>query len=309
MAGTIRTTSLTKENKEGQLLAETVTSYIMIHVVPAGSKMKNLIAVIIIYLSFPILLVCAVQNGRALVWKSIDKKTALACLLYQECPRDNHLEAVKAQTVLLRSSLCLYTSGEWNDLLQKSTKIQQEKEYIRFKNTYFTCIEETENLVIKYNGQIMRGIYHEVSTGKTRNGRETGLLQYNGLISADSSWDVQAQGYQQVFSFSDISLRRRFFKNQKKIQLSVVLRDNEEYVQTVQWGDSYVNGDYVRESLSLPSSCFSIKYQDDQWIFTCRGVGHGLGMSLYGANILAQQGKHYREIIEHYFPNYDISTE
>lgn len=300
---------MTKENKEGQLLAETVTSYTRIHVIPAGYKMKNLAAVMIIYFTFPILLICAVQSSKTLFWKNLDQETAIACLLYQECPAGNNIEAVKAQTVLLRSNLCLYSSEEWNNLLQRSTKIQQEKEYNRLKNTYYTCIEETENLVIKYNGQIMRGVYHEISAGKTRNGSETGLVQYNGLTSADSGWDVQAEGYQQVFSFSDISLKRRFFKHQEDIQLAVVLKDKEDYVQMVQWGDSYVNGDYVREILSLPSTCFTINRQDDQWVFTCKGVGHGLGMSLYGADILAQQGKDFREILKHYFPNYDILPE
>lgn len=271
--------------------------------------MKNLISAIMIYLTVPLLLLCAIQSCEALSWKSVDEDTALAHLLYLECFEDSKTEAIKAQAVLLRSSLCLYSAEEWSALLRKSTDIEQEKEYIEWKDTYFSAIKSTQHMVMKYKGNIMRGVYHDISAGFTRSGDNIGLSQYSQLISVDSSWDMQAPGYQQIFSFSEKSLKRRFFSDQKNPQIAVILTDQEGYVQMVQWGDTYVNGDFVRESLSLPSSCFSVTKQDDQWIFTCRGVGHGLGLSLYGANVLADQGKTYREILQYYFPNYDILPE
>ncbi len=36
--------------------------------------------------------------------------------------------------------------------------------------------------------------------------------------------------------------------------------------------------------------------------FTVTGFGHGVGMSQYGANVLAQGGAGYREILAHYYP-------
>ena len=271
--------------------------------------MKNLISVMVIYLMLPLLLLCAVQSHRALAWKSVDKDLALSYLLYQECPKESRMEAVKAQAVLLRSSLCLYSSEEWSSLLEKSTAIEQEKDYIEVKDTYYTAIEETQHLVLKYKGKTVRGVYHEISAGATRDGKDTGISGYSGFLSVSSNWDVEAPGYQQVFSFSENSLQRRFFRDQDNPEIKVMLTDQEGYVQMAQWGDTYVNGDYVRESLSLPSSCFSVSRQNGQWIFTCRGVGHGLGMSLYGSDILAGQGKTYREILQYYFPNHDILPE
>ena len=40
---------------------------------------------------------------------------------------------------------------------------------------------------------------------------------------------------------------------------------------------------------------------------TVKGVGHGLGMSQYGANELAKQQKDYIEIIETFFHNITIT--
>ena len=193
--------------------------------------------------------------------------------------------------------------------MRKSTKIEQEKKYRQMKDTYFSAIHETKGLVLKYKSVTMRGVYHEISAGKTREGKDTDTESYSQLTSVDSHWDMDAPGYLQVFTFSDIYLKRGFFRNQNDPQIKVVLTDKENYVELVQWGNTYVNGDYVRESLSLPSSSFTVSHEDNQWIFTCKGVGHGLGMSLYGADQMASEGKTCQEILKYYFPKYDILQE
>ena len=257
----------------------------------------------------PILLLSAVQSIKALSWEKKDEKTAIAYLLYQECQKESHPETIKAQAVLLRSSLKLYTSEEWYRLLKRGVKIEQEKEYIKRKNTYFTAINETDKLVIKDNKKVVRGVYHEISGGATRDGKALNVKEYEHLVSVDSNWDQQAPGFQQVFSFSDTFLKRHFFRNQKDPQIKVIKNDPAGYVQIVQWGNTYISGDMIRENLSLSSACFSVVKQEDQWIFTCKGVGHGLGMSLYGANTLAEQGKNFKEILAYYFPKYEILPE
>ena len=36
-------------------------------------------------------------------------------------------------------------------------------------------------------------------------------------------------------------------------------------------------------------------------VFDWHGYGHGAGMSQYGASFLAEKGKNYREILQHYY--------
>ena len=57
----------------------------------------------------------------------------------------------------------------------------------------------------------------------------------------------------------------------------------------------------VRECLELRSSCFTVEFKDDKFTFTVHGYGHGVGMSQYGANYLAKQGKDCEEILLHYY--------
>lgn len=39
---------------------------------------------------------------------------------------------------------------------------------------------------------------------------------------------------------------------------------------------------------------------------TCYGFGHGVGMSQYGAEVMAREGATWREIVEHYYPGAEI---
>lgn len=41
---------------------------------------------------------------------------------------------------------------------------------------------------------------------------------------------------------------------------------------------------------------------------TGKGFGHGVGMSQWGANEMAEKGKNYKEIIEHYYPGTEIKS-
>ena len=52
----------------------------------------------------------------------------------------------------------------------------------------------------------------------------------------------------------------------------------------------------------IPSASFAvIDVKDNMIVLEGRGFGHGIGMSQYGANKMAEEGIGYKDIIEHYF--------
>lgn len=53
---------------------------------------------------------------------------------------------------------------------------------------------------------------------------------------------------------------------------------------------------------SLKSDWYEIATAGDRFIFTGRGVGHGVGLCQTGAVEMARQGKNYREILAFYYP-------
>lgn len=61
-------------------------------------------------------------------------------------------------------------------------------------------------------------------------------------------------------------------------------------------------GSYIRNAFALGSTDFTLEWIDDGFLFTVAGKGHGVGMSQYGAKLLAAGGYTYRDILSHYYP-------
>ena len=58
--------------------------------------------------------------------------------------------------------------------------------------------------------------------------------------------------------------------------------------------------------LELNSDCFYIKEVEGSIRILTKGMGHGLGLSQYGANEMAKKGKDYKEILNYYYQGLEI---
>lgn len=77
-------------------------------------------------------------------------------------------------------------------------------------------------------------------------------------------------------------------------------------VKDVEFQGKTLTGKQVREKLDLRSSDFTWKQEGDNITVTTKGFGHGVGMSQYGANGMAGEGKKYTEIVAHYYKGIEI---
>jgi stage II sporulation protein D len=64
----------------------------------------------------------------------------------------------------------------------------------------------------------------------------------------------------------------------------------------------------MRKVLDLKSTLFRAELTDNNIQVSGRGFGHGLGLSQWGAQYLAQNGINYRQILAHYYRNAKLST-
>lgn len=78
-------------------------------------------------------------------------------------------------------------------------------------------------------------------------------------------------------------------------------------VSRVKVGGVELTGGQVRKLLGLRSACFSVGAEGDDLVFQTTGYGHGVGMSQYGANALAKQGKDFREILSWYYTGVQVA--
>ena len=112
------------------------------------------------------------------------------------------------------------------------------------------------------------------------------------LKSVNSEWDKTAPNYEVQTEFTLDELRNKFNNKSLTKDSFVILNKTEgKNVNEILVGDKVYSGREFREILGLRSADFSLTFNDNKVIITTYGYGHGVGMSQYGANELAKQGK------------------
>jgi stage II sporulation protein D len=72
-------------------------------------------------------------------------------------------------------------------------------------------------------------------------------------------------------------------------------------VNSILLGGREFKGTEVRTLLGLRSTAFSIRVEGQSICVTTKGFGHRVGMSQYGADAMALDGKTYGDILAHYY--------
>jgi len=186
-----------------------------------------------------------------------------------------------------------------------------------YKNNYQIleqAVVDTRMECLYYNDILCETYFHAVSAGQTRNGSEFfGPGQYEYLSSVDCKKDLLAENYVTIKTFTQEEIRAVVGQwgvehlPQNPVELfEITGKDDNGYVQWVNVSGQAVQGEVFRKELQLPSSAFQVEAWEDGVRFVCKGLGHGLGMSLYTANELAKEGKNYKEIIDYFYKNVTI---
>jgi len=105
------------------------------------------------------------------------------------------------------------------------------------------------------------------------------------------------------------------FQKDQTIDLKIIERGKSgrviklEITQSGRIDPLILNKDDIRKYLKfLPSNLFIIdKLNDDFWVFTGGGFGHGVGLSQSGAIEMAKLGFNYESILSHYYEGTNIT--
>ena len=269
-----------------------------------GNK-KTVIIFIFLWLLLPFLFILAFQEeGTLSLYKEESAESYLPFLVAYSLKGDMHMETVKAQTVILRSNLQNQVgSGKISiDQINEKYGYFQEGKYYEWKDRYDVAedaCKETEGEVLTYENEVCYCPFFYNSSGITRDAfsffEES---SYPYLISVPSYRDEECSTYLSYYYFTpeDFGLTAETFS------MEILESDNAGYVLWVKVGNEVLGGEVFREKYGLSSSCFSLEQQENQIRITCKGSGHGFGFSQYGANVMAEEGKTYKELLHYYFP-------
>lgn len=252
-----------------------------------------------------------------------------------EMPSDFEMEALKAQAVAARTySLSkIIRSGDGGNPQHPSAPICDDVhcqvyrdveelkkiKSLEWMNTGWPKIQEavdsTRGQLLYYEGQLVeQPLFHSSSGGKTENSEDVFVSALPYLRSVDSPYEDIAPHHQQQTSLA-LSEFRKEIKNAFPGKdagtldagtIKVTERSEGGRVASIKVGNLILKGREVRDIFGLRSANFTVSVQKDQVVFTTDGYGHGVGMSQWGANGMAQAGFNYKEILSHYYSGTEI---
>lgn len=253
--------------------------------------------------------------------EKMDVENYLLGVLAAEIPVNYELEAIKAQAVIARTNLmaALKADTELPESLSREAllKLWGEEGFTDGYQKLAKAVEGTRGIVMTCQGSYPYAAYHAVSAGYTRSAREAlGNDNMPWLEETDSRMDIPSEDFLKVVFFEKKEFAQRLqsafgdavISEENPLEnITVSARDSGEYVLQIAIGEKTVSGEEFRNALELPSACLYFKEVEGKIRIVTKGLGHGLGMSQYGANVLAKGGSDYREILNYYFKNIEIS--
>lgn len=254
------------------------------------------------------------KNGQVI---TLSIKDYLIGVVAAEMPASFNMEALKAQSILARTYLRRAQSvgkrlTDTVDTQRYIDTTEMKKLWGKSFDTYYfkikSAVEATQDLVVTYQDSLIEAVYHSTSNGKTEDSSYVWGSSFSYLQPVSSTWDIKASGY-----FKSIEIDKNKFMNAFDITdtsyyVEILSRNASGRVEFIRIGDKVYTGIEVRSKLGLRSTDFDIYLKDNTVQVDTRGYGHGVGLSQYGANGMANEGYNYSQIIKHYYSGVEITS-
>ena len=269
-----------------------------------------------------------VRTGDSEKVQEVEWESYVTGVLAKETHGQEEEAFLKAQAVLIRTKLYQELESSEEKILKEEylTKYDLEDKMGVFEGREYyellkNAVKETGNQVLFYEEAYAWTPFHYASNGTTRKAQEVlGSEEYPYLIvkecpldkSADRELETKTFTYEKVQEKCKAFLVAVSEENAKKIyqyeDFEIMAYDSAGYVSQMRIGETTCTGDQFRDALSLASSSFTMRDKNGKLQITTVGRGHGLGMSQWTAEKMAQEGKNYEEILQYFFEGTTLAS-
>ncbi|GAB7387916.1 stage II sporulation protein D [Bacillaceae bacterium] len=248
----------------------------------------------------------------------------VAGVVAAEMPADFAIEALKAQAMAARTYIVrrilekdfsdVPPGAYVSDTLKHQVFLDEAQlrerwgsEYERKIGRIHRAVVETNGKILTYDGKPINATFFSTSNGYTENSEEYWGRKVPYLRSTKSPWDERSPRFagQMMIPLSE-------FQRKLGVDIAVPASGGQPWyrvlayttgkrVAKIRIGEKVFTGREVRERLGLASAYFTFAVKNDHVIVTTKGYGHGVGMSQWGANGQAQEGKTAEEIVKYYY--------
>lgn len=259
------------------------------------------------------------RNSKVYVINKVELEDYLSGSVGAEMSGLWPLEALKSQVVAARTYALYQIKHPKHSLYDiDATILDQVYRGVEVEHPNIQrALKETHGQFLSYRGKPIRAYFHARCGGMTESAK--GVWQGRGrgyaknvacpyCLKNPDSWTLSLS----MDEFAQhLSLEKR---PSDPVRIVSVLRSPSGRVHSLQIQSSeataQLSGDELRALVGydkLKSSHFDWAFTNNAVQFKGKGLGHGVGMCQWGAKFFAKKGWNYHRILEHYYPELQLS--
>ena len=271
-----------------------------------------------------------IYNTKTKKVEEIGLEEYILGVVASEMPAAFHEEALKAQAVAARTyalsraekfkeghpdhkdaPLCTDVHCQAWKSKEELIQTHGEQWIAEYWEKLQNVIEGTKGQILTYEGNLVsEPLFHSTSGGKTESSEAVFAVSHPYLKSVDSPLEENAPKFKDSVSMTVDkfikTIKQKYpganiDKNNLKDKIKVGEKTDTGRIKKVMVDSQFIEGSEFRQMFNLNSTNFKIKLSGDNISIETIGYGHGVGMSQWGANGMAKEGKTYKEILTHYY--------
>lgn len=265
---------------------------------------------------------------------STDMHSYLTGVLAAEMPASFETEALKAQAIAARTytvhkmlsgrsenhpeaDICSDTSCCQAFCDESAMREKWGENYDKNLIKINEAVLQTDGLCAVFEDEPILAVFHSSSCGFTQasgNIWGSSLPYLIPVESPENEKDVPNYKYSVNVSFSEFkdTVTEKFpeaaFGDDKSTWIGETVADSSGRTESVTIGGISISGTELRNLFSLRSAAIEFGITDSGITITTTGYGHGVGLSQYGANALAEKGFSCEDIIAWYYTGTELKN-
>jgi stage II sporulation protein D len=178
------------------------------------------------------------------------------------------------------------------------------------------AVETTDGQVILYEGTPIQAVFFSSTQGETQAAVEVWGSAVPYLSAVASPEGEEVPNYHTQVRVGAEQFRETLLTACPEADLSgspdqwlgAAEYSSSGGVTALTIGGVSLSGVQLRSLYGLRSTHFTLTAEGEELVFQVTGYGHGVGMSQYGANAMAQAGSDWREILTWYYTGVTVET-
>ncbi|MDD5688140.1 MAG: SpoIID/LytB domain-containing protein [Elusimicrobia bacterium] len=267
------------------------------------------------------------RDGILLAINKIGFNKYLTAVVAKEIGPESDIEALKAQALVSRSyaifNLRKHKKNGFNVCDSRFACCQAyDGTYKTFNQKVYDAVLETEKEILTFQGKCMEAVFHSCCGGRTcipsdvwpNTDENKQFISVKDIDNAGNAYCKNSPRFKWETKLSKNIIIQCFDLHESKEKV-LLIKNNSGDITYICMGDKKMTVMDFRRKLAqlgykgIDSNFFNIiAERNDSYVFSGYGFGHRIGMCQSGAKEMAKRGFNYKEIINHYYPNCDISN-